>query len=102
MEKVISNEKSTKALSESLILQNRSNLKLEGIVEVLSTSDTCFNLKLKDTTLTITGENLNISKLDINAGLLEADGNFTSIKYGKGTGGFLKRIFKWKLVIFYN
>lgn len=94
MEKVVSNEKNNKNISESLILQNRNNLKLEGIIEIISTSDTCLNLKLKDTTLMISGENINILKLDVSAGILEADGNFVSIKYGKGTGGFFKRIFK--------
>lgn len=91
MEKTINNEKNN---NELLILTNRKNLKLEGIMEVLSTSDTSITLKLKDTTLCILGENINITKLDVNTGTLEADGKFTNIKYGIKSGNFFKRLFK--------
>lgn len=91
MEKIVNQEKTT--TSESLSLINRKNLKLEGIVEILSTSETILMLKLKDTTLCISGENINIQKIDVNTGILEAEGKFTSIKYGK-SGNFFKRIFK--------
>lgn len=91
MEKIVNQEKTT--FSESLSLINRKNLKLEGIVEILSTSETILMLKLKDTTLCISGENISIQKIDVNTGILEAEGKFTSIKYGK-SGNFFKRIFK--------
>lgn len=80
-------------LSESLSLINRKNIKLEGIVEINSSSETLLSVKLKDTILTITGQNMHISKLDINTGILEVDGVISSIKYGK-TENFFKRIFK--------
>lgn len=80
-------------LSESLSLINRKNIKLEGIVEINSSSETLLSVKLKDTILTITGQNMHISKLDINTGILEVDGVISSIKYGKSEN-FFKRIFK--------
>jgi sporulation protein YabP len=79
--------------SENITLVNRQNLKLEGIVEIKSSSDTNLNLKLKDTTLNINGQDLNIKKLDIESGTLEVDGTIDCIKYGK-SGNVLKRIFK--------
>ena len=86
-------ESNNHQLHENLSLTSRKDLKLEGIVEVLATSDTLINLKLKDSPLTICGTNINITKLDIEQGILEATGNFESIKYSK-SGGFLKKIFK--------
>lgn len=94
MEKIVK-EDSQKNAMESILLNNRKYLKLEGIVEVISTSDTAINLKLKDTSLFISGEQINILKLDINSGVLEAEGKFALIKFGK-SGNFLKRLFKWK------
>lgn len=92
MEKTINTDKPT--TQELLILSNRRNLKLEGIVEIISTSDTTIVLKLKDTTLNILGENINITKLDVSSGTLEAEGKFNNIKYGVKNGNFLKRLFK--------
>ncbi len=95
MEKIVKEDNQNKNAMESILLNNRKYLKLEGIVEVISTSDTAINLKLKDTSLFISGEQINILKLDINSGILEAEGKFALIKFGK-SGNFLKRLFKWK------
>ena len=100
MEKILKDETHNRN-NESLLIQCRKTLKIEGIVEVVSTSDSLLNLKLKDTSLTITGEQINIEKLDINLGILEANGKFVSIKYGK-SGNIFKRLFKWKLATFCN
>ena len=99
MEKVINNTNTTN--NESLNLISRKNLTIEGIVEIIASSDSTILLKLKDTNLSITGNNINITKLDINTGILQAEGIFESIKYGK-SGNIFKRIFKWKYPISYN
>ena len=99
MEKNISAEKSK--ISETLTLFNRKSLKLEGIVEINSSSETLLSAKLKDTTLIITGQNLHITKLDVNLGILDIEGDVDSIKYGKSANIF-KRIFKWKYLIYFN
>lgn len=80
-------------INESLSLINRKNLKLEGIVEINSSSETLLSIKLKDTSLTITGQDLHITRLDISLGILEVDGMVDSIKYGKQANIF-KRFFK--------
>lgn len=82
----------TKA-NESLTLYSRQDLKLEGVVEVLSSSDSEINVKLCDTTLQILGTNINITKLDVTSGNLDATGEFSKINYGKSTNIF-KRLFK--------
>ena len=93
MEKTINKEKTPVISNENLILTNRKSIKLEGIVEVVATSDTNINLKLKDTNLAISGNEISITRLDVELGILEANGNFDSFKYGK-SGGFFKKLFK--------
>ena len=94
MEKTTNNETLSPILNENLILTNRKILKLEGIKEIISTSETNINLKLKDTSLAINGNEISITRLDVELGILEATGNFESFKYGK-SGNLLKRLFKW-------
>lgn len=91
MEKVSTNSNEIK--NESISLLNRKHLKLSGLAEILSSSDTNITLKLKDTTLNIVGNDINILKLDIESGTLEAEGKFEKFTYGKETN-ILKRIFK--------
>jgi len=92
-EKMEKQTNTTSKINESLTLVNREKLTLEGIVEVISSSDTQLNIKLKDTLLVIQGQNLNIAKLDICSGFLDINGLITSIKYGK-SGNIFKRIFQ--------
>lgn len=80
-------------ISENLSLCNRKYLKIEGVVEINSSSETFLNIKLKDTNLNICGQNMHITRLDINTGILEVDGLVNSIKYGKNEN-FFKRVFK--------
>ena len=86
-------ESTTKTITENLYLSNRRNLKIDGIVEIISTSDSSILAKLKDTNLHIQGNGISITRLDITDGILEATGNFELIKYGK-SGGIFKKIFK--------
>ena len=79
--------------NETLILDKRKSIKISGIAEILNSSETNIVAKLKDTNLLISGNNIHITKLDINIGLLEADGDFLCIKYGKQSNIF-RKIFK--------
>lgn len=87
--KIIENE----IIKENLYLDNRKLLKLEGISEIITSSETLLNIKLKDTHLQITGINMHIIKLDINAGIIEVEGLIDNIKYGKNVN-FFRRLFK--------
>jgi hypothetical protein len=97
MEKIIntqSKDKKENHYSENIILNNRTHLHIDGIIEIISTSETGLLMKLKDTSLTVSGTDIHISKLDIDSGVLEADGNFLNFKYGNKSGNIFKRIFK--------
>lgn len=91
MEKTINNHEPT--INEFLSLENRKKLHISNIEEVTSSSDTHLEIKLKDTRLSIGGTNINITKLDTETKILEADGNFNKIIYGKESN-LLRRIFK--------
>lgn len=91
MEKTINNHEPT--INEFLSLENRKKLHISNIEEVTSSSDTHLEIKLKDTRLSIGGTNINITKLDTETQILEADGNFNKIIYGKESN-LLRRIFK--------
>ena len=79
----------------NVILNNRSSIALTGINEVISTNDRQLLLKTNNTRLTITGHNINITKLVIDTGELEATGTFDSIIYsGNGKKSIFGRIFK--------
>jgi sporulation protein YabP len=90
MEKTTQN---SNKIEESLTLDNRKSIKLSGIIEVTNSSENTICAKLKETTVTIIGTNIHITKLDINCGILEANGEFNSIKYGKSANIF-RKIFK--------
>ncbi len=87
--------KEHKDMPSSVILNNRSSLTLTGISEVISSNDKQLLLKTNNTRLTITGSNINIMKLVVDTGELEATGVFDSIIYsGSAKKGLLGRIFK--------
>lgn len=79
--------------SEFLTLDNRKNLTLSGVAEVISSSDKELIVRIGDSRLSISGNNINISKLDTESGDFEAIGEFNEFIYGKKLG-FFKRIFK--------
>ena len=100
MEKTIIQEKNTQP-QENITLSNRNKFTLEGVIEVISSSENGLYLKVQDNNMTITGSNIHIEKLDIENKILECSGNFDCIKYGK-SGNIFKRIFKWKYLTYYN
>ncbi len=79
--------------NENISLENRNKLTLSGIQEIVASSENQILVKLKDTSLSIYGNNINITRLDIDTGSLTADGNIEKIIYGK-TQNLFKRIFK--------
>lgn len=87
------NKETSKKINENLILENRKKIKIDGIIEILASNDSSISLKMQDTNLLINGSNINITKLDITTGTIEAEGLFESIKFGK-SGNIFKRLFK--------
>lgn len=83
---------------QKLVLNNRKSLTLTGVENVDSFSDTEIVLLTNLDKLTIKGQRLNISRLDVDLGEFSMDGYVNSIVYSKasprGNKGFFERIFK--------
>ena len=92
MEKTTNNQQNPK--NQFLSLENRRKLHLSGITEIISSSDTNLAIKLKDDLLTISGSDINIQKLDVELGILDAEGQFDKMIYNRESNIF-KRLFKW-------
>ena len=92
MEKTLIQEKNT-PLNEKVTLINRNQLTIEGVKEVISSSENYICIKVQDNNMALLGNNIHIEKLDIPNHILECSGQFECIKYGK-CGNIFKRIFK--------
>lgn len=84
------------AVEQTLQLKNRSELSLTGVEKIISVSESVLTCKLTDSDLTVLGENLHITKLDVEKGYVELTGTINTIKFGsvKNKENFIKRIFK--------
>jgi len=84
-----------KPSTSSIILNNQTNLILSGVQTVYSTNEKFIILKTNGKKLTITGENISITKLSVDNGELEAKGQFESIKYTQNIKNTIfKKVFK--------
>jgi len=82
-------------LSHQVLLQNRKNLTMTGITRVDSTNETGICVMVGDTPLEILGNNIHVSRLDVEKGVVELDGEIQTIKYDqKNKGNLVKRLFK--------
>ena len=86
--------------SQNIILEDRSKLSLSGIEQVENFNDTVITLETIRGGLTIKGEGLNISSLNLDEGKVMIDGLISGMSYsnkdgnmGKN-GGFLGKMFK--------
>lgn len=80
-------------INNKIILDNRNKISITGVTKMISSNDTTLIMQIKNTKLCVMGKQIKIDRLDINTGLLEASGEFDSIKYNANAGLF-KRIFK--------
>lgn len=85
--------KQTEVVNNKITLDNRNKLAITGVSKMVSSNETLLVMQVKSTKLTVSGKVIKIEKLDIENGLLEASGEFDSIKYNDN-GGIFKRIFK--------
>ncbi len=80
-----------------LTLENRKKLKLTGISNVESFDDKNVLAFTDLGELLICGKNLNITKLTLETGNLEVEGEISSLTYNENThknGSFFSKIFK--------
>ena len=65
----------------SVLLENRSRLSLNGVLEIKSFQESAAEFDTRQGTLQITGENMHMERLDLDTGEVELKGNFISLYY---------------------
>ena len=78
-----------------IVLTNQNELTINGVSKVVSSTESLIQAVINEQVLEITGEKLQILKIDVENGVLEAMGNFISFKFAchKQKQNFFKRIF---------
>lgn len=84
---------------QNLVLESREKLNISGALDVLSFDDQIVIVQTHLGLLTVKGEDLRISKLNIDSEEVIVDGTISSMSYSdknieKKDNGFLGRIFK--------
>lgn len=90
-------DKTQKSFENStLTLQNRKILTLTGVEKVYEASENKVQLRVTGSDLAIAGAELSITKIDVEAGLLDLVGRVNELKFlGENSKqNFFKRIFK--------
>ena len=90
-------EQQIKKFSESnLNLKNRSLLTLTGVEKVFEANQTKVQFQVAGSILSVTGQNLNIIKLDVESGEVHVDGVVDEIKFSQTQQktNFFKKMFK--------
>lgn len=82
-----------------VILEERERLSLSGVTDVIAFDEESITADTDMGIVVIRGEGLHISKLNLDEGILQTEGNVDSIEYGdaagESRGGFLfGKIFK--------
>ena len=80
----------------NVILENRKKLSMSGVKKVINFDDNIVVLNTQMGEMTIKGENLHISKMDVDTGDLSVTGNIIGLIYNETTHGVsvIKRLFK--------
>lgn len=84
---------------QNLILESREKLNISGAIDVLSFDDQIVIIQTHLGLLTVKGEDLRISKLNIDSEEVIIDGEISTMSYSdknfdKKESGFLSKIFK--------
>lgn len=82
-----------------IVIEDRERLYVSGVMEVISFDEESISADTDMGVILIRGEDLHISKLNLEEGILQVEGNVDLIEYGDGEsssrGGFLfGKIFK--------
>lgn len=81
-----------------LVILNRENIEITGVTDIVSFDAEEVYLETVQGMLTIQGENMHVSRLALDSGVVMASGNVTSVMYSNNktvnTGSILSRLFK--------
>ena len=81
---------------ESILIEDRKKLTLMGALKVVSATNTQAVVEVANNNVVITGNNLEVTKLNLDNKEVCFSGNIMGVKYMQKAekGNFLKRIFK--------
>lgn len=81
-------------LPHKLTLNERSNLTMTGVTEVVSFDDSAVVLRTQLGVLTVHGKQLQLKTLSVEGGQVAVDGHITALIYEepRPEGGFLRRL----------
>lgn len=81
---------------QSICLEDRKNLSLSGVTKIVSSTITQAVVEIGDDSLVVTGNDLEITKLNLENKEVSFSGIINALKFGAKSEkrGFLKRIFK--------
>ena len=83
-------------LEHNLTLTNRKHLTITGVDKVVSVKPELLQLKSTAGDIAISGQNIEVTKLDVEQHTITLTGKFDNIKYFENTKTpLLKKIFKW-------
>jgi len=87
--------KSTRT-SHKVELDHLHAMSVTGVEDVPTFTDKTIVIRLKDETLTVSGQNLSVKNLDVTEGKLQIEGQVNALKYSASgaPASFAKRIFK--------
>ena len=97
IEKQNKQQEQTKRFSESsLNLKNRNLLSLIGVEKVYEANPTKIQLQIAGSVLSILGQDLNITKLNVDSGEVQVDGVIDELKFSQTQQktNFFKKMFK--------
>lgn len=79
-----------------IIVTNQNTGSINCVTKVISSTENCIQILINNKKTLIEGENLHITKLDIESGIVNFEGKINTLKLSKAENGknFLKRIFK--------
>ncbi len=82
--------------AHNIIIENRKNINLSGVKEVLEFTDDTINAITELGLITIRGENLKIGNFNTEKGDLSASGNIIAVVYSSSqkNGGFFSKLFR--------
>lgn len=89
-------EKNKNTKKHNLSLSERKKLNMEGVEEVITFNESNIVIQTTEGTLTITGSDLNIEKLNLESSVVKINGYINSFKYSnkKNHQSLLKRLFQ--------
>lgn len=83
-------------MNEKVTITNRSEIEIQGANRVIASTSKEAVVEIENSTLVISGNNLEVTKLDLENHIVKFSGTITNVKFAEKheKTSFLKRLFK--------